>query len=77
MAAGHHFLDTLDSDSSLHFLDKGHQLANLCGDSYLQVEVLLRIAQLKWHIGDYCTAILHASQAQRLSKLSGYLYLEA
>ncbi|KAJ7887623.1 hypothetical protein B0H14DRAFT_3127573 [Mycena olivaceomarginata] len=42
-----------------------------------QCSVLLSIAQLKYRIGEYNTAQMHASEAQRLSQLSANLWQEA
>ncbi|KAJ7711081.1 hypothetical protein B0H14DRAFT_2645936 [Mycena olivaceomarginata] len=77
-AAGTYFLELeWDPARSLQFLNKALELSKLCGHSNLQTSVLQWIAHLKEYTGDYCTAILHASEAQRLSKLSGNLYAEA
>ncbi|KAJ7848249.1 hypothetical protein B0H14DRAFT_3673445 [Mycena olivaceomarginata] len=76
-AGGSHFDIEMDPAYSLQFLDKARQLGDICRDKNLQIQVLVMIAQLKWCIGEYCAAILHASKAQRLSKLWGNLYQEA
>ncbi|KAJ7918193.1 hypothetical protein B0H13DRAFT_1869672 [Mycena leptocephala] len=42
-----------------------------------QSQVLQVLAWVKWALGDYYTAQLHAYESQRLAKISGNLYLEA
>jgi hypothetical protein len=69
IAAGTYFFESeLDAARTMEFFDKAFQLSDQCGNSNVQIGVLLNIAQLKWCIGDYGTAILHSSKAQRLCK---------
>jgi tetratricopeptide (TPR) repeat protein len=77
-AAGTYFLRyTLDVTQPMHFYNKALKLANMCADSYQQCGILIQIALLKWSTGDYCTAQVHATEAQRLTHFSANLYQEA
>jgi tetratricopeptide (TPR) repeat protein len=66
----------MDLARSLPFLDKALQLSKQCGDNNQECQSLLLIASLKWRAGDPCSAKVHASEAQRLAKLSGNLFQE-
>ncbi|KAJ7302602.1 hypothetical protein DFH08DRAFT_826484 [Mycena albidolilacea] len=78
LTAGHHFLETeLDAPHSLQFFDKALQLSKLCGDKNEECNSLIWIAMLEWSTGDFRSAKVHVSEAQRLSKLSGNLFQEA
>ncbi|KAJ7302385.1 hypothetical protein DFH08DRAFT_826711 [Mycena albidolilacea] len=66
-----------DSPRAMQFFQQALELSKLCDDSNQQCGVLICIAWLKYNAGDYCTAQIHASEAQRLSKLSADLYQEA
>ncbi|KAJ7896709.1 hypothetical protein B0H14DRAFT_3605161, partial [Mycena olivaceomarginata] len=76
-AVGMCFQHQLDSPRAMQFFQQALELSKLCDDSNQQCGVLICIAQLKCSAGDYCTAQIHASEAQRLSKLSANLYQEA
>ncbi|KAJ7831555.1 hypothetical protein B0H13DRAFT_1915405 [Mycena leptocephala] len=77
-AAGIYFFNyKLDSLQAMVFYQKALELSKLSGDSNQWCSVLLSLAWLKYQTGDPCTAQEHASEAQRLSKLSANLYQEA
>ncbi|KAJ7898663.1 hypothetical protein B0H14DRAFT_2557153 [Mycena olivaceomarginata] len=67
----------LDIPQSIQFFQKALQCSKLCQDSDRECHVLMSIALLKWNAGDYCTAQMHATEAQTLSHLSANVYLEA
>ncbi|KAJ7368844.1 hypothetical protein DFH08DRAFT_762954 [Mycena albidolilacea] len=66
-----------NSSQAMSFFHKALDLSKLCEDTNKQCNVLLSIAQLKYSAGDYHTAQMHASEAQRLSQLSANLWQEA
>jgi tetratricopeptide (TPR) repeat protein len=77
-AAGCYSLDfRLDTPQALLFFQKALELSKLCGDSDQYSSVLLSIALLKHRTGNYYTAQEYATEAQRLSKLSGNLFQES
>ncbi|KAJ7082782.1 hypothetical protein C8R44DRAFT_904766 [Mycena epipterygia] len=59
------------------FLDKALILAKSCGNKKQQAIVLGGLALMLWNTGDYPAAKVHARRAQRLSQLSGDLYIES
>ncbi|KAJ7355875.1 hypothetical protein DFH08DRAFT_803809 [Mycena albidolilacea] len=77
-AAGFYFFNSrFDSPQALLFFHKALESAKQCGDTKEQCSISIGIAQLKYRVGDYCTAQVHATEAQRLSKLSANLFEEA
>ncbi|KAJ7778967.1 hypothetical protein B0H16DRAFT_1683249 [Mycena metata] len=52
-------------------------LAQSTGNSNKQSDVFLRIAFIKWMIGDYTAGQFYAKEAHRLAKIAGHLYREA
>ncbi|KAF8151114.1 hypothetical protein K438DRAFT_1778887 [Mycena galopus ATCC 62051] len=77
-AAGHYFFEIeMNPARSLQFLNKALQLSKLCENSNQECNCLIQLARLKWATGDYHSAKVHASEAQKLSKLSTNLYLKA
>jgi tetratricopeptide (TPR) repeat protein len=61
----------------MQFYQKALKLAKICPDNSHQCDFLINIAWLEWMSGEYCTAQVHASEAQRLSQHSANLYVEA
>jgi tetratricopeptide (TPR) repeat protein len=61
----------------MQFFQRALQLAEMCSDSSHKGTVLIDIAQLQCMTGEYYSAQVHSSEAQRLSKLSANLYNEA
>ncbi|KAJ7131116.1 hypothetical protein C8R44DRAFT_850016 [Mycena epipterygia] len=57
--------------------EKALSLAKLCGDSKELCIALELLAQLKWSMGDYHVAQMHACEAQEIAQLSANLYQEA
>ncbi|KAF8184096.1 hypothetical protein K438DRAFT_1937370 [Mycena galopus ATCC 62051] len=77
-AAAHHlFHHKADPQQATQFYHKALEMSKLCGDSTQECIVLIRGALFKWNTGDYCAANASAAAAQRLSKFSADLYLEA
>ncbi|KAJ7131073.1 hypothetical protein C8R44DRAFT_850005 [Mycena epipterygia] len=52
-------------------------LAKICGDLKLCAVASGRLAELKWSMGDYHAALIHAHEAQQIAQLSADLYHEA
>jgi hypothetical protein len=74
---GSHFIDyDFNSTQATQFYQKALQLSRLCADKKEECSVLIGISQLKCKVGDYCAGQMYASEAQKLSKLSGNLYQE-
>jgi hypothetical protein len=74
-AAGFHFnFYQLDQHQARQFYERALELYRSCDNSNGQCAVLCSIAELKWQIGDYRGAQVHAQEARRLSKLSANLY---
>jgi tetratricopeptide (TPR) repeat protein len=61
----------------MQFLDKALKLSRSAGDTNQQCRALIAMGSVELITGDYCTAQVHAREAQRLSKLSANLYDEA
>jgi tetratricopeptide (TPR) repeat protein len=77
-AAGNYtFYRELDLQKAMLFFQKALELFNLCKDINTKCEVLICMAQVKYSVGDYCTAQMYATEAQKLSKLSPNLFQEA
>ncbi|KAJ7131190.1 hypothetical protein C8R44DRAFT_731450 [Mycena epipterygia] len=57
--------------------EKALSLAKFCGDSRQHAVALGHLAQLKFYMGDYSAAQMHAREAQEIAQLSGNLYQEA
>jgi tetratricopeptide (TPR) repeat protein len=66
-----------DLPQAIQFFQRALKLAKMCPSSSHRCDVLIHIARLQFKTGQYCTAQVHASEAQRLSQISGNLYDEA
>ncbi|KAJ7862610.1 hypothetical protein B0H14DRAFT_495735 [Mycena olivaceomarginata] len=66
-----------NSSQAMSFFHKALDLSKLCEDTDEQCNILLTIAHFKQSVGEYRTAQMHASEAQRLSQLSANLVQEA
>ncbi|KAF8137892.1 hypothetical protein K438DRAFT_732958 [Mycena galopus ATCC 62051] len=66
-----------DATEATGLLQHALKLSEQCGDINEQCSVLFEISLLQNLIGLYAAAQDHASRAQKLTKLSGNLYLEA
>ncbi|KAF8214715.1 hypothetical protein K438DRAFT_1927030 [Mycena galopus ATCC 62051] len=66
-----------DSQRATQLRDQALEISEQCGDLNQQCHVLIQIGWHKWRIGDYSAGNTYAIAAQRLSKLSANLYLEA
>ncbi|KAJ7887526.1 hypothetical protein B0H14DRAFT_1235639 [Mycena olivaceomarginata] len=76
--AGFYFLNyTSNSSQAISFFHKALDLSKLCEDTNEQCNVLVGISQFEYDTGEYHTAQMHASEAQRLSQLSASLWQEA
>ncbi|KAJ7895132.1 P-loop containing nucleoside triphosphate hydrolase protein, partial [Mycena olivaceomarginata] len=77
-AAGIHFqFRRSDIHQAMQFCNKALDLSRSCQDTNEQCNILLRIAQLKYGIGDYCTAQVHIAEALQLLKSAPNLFQEA
>ncbi|KAF8207501.1 hypothetical protein K438DRAFT_1755541 [Mycena galopus ATCC 62051] len=70
----HISLRTGDFNQATQYLQMAQELSELCGDTGQQCRVLFSLSRLKCYTGDHCAAQV---LAQRVSKLSGDLYIEA
>jgi tetratricopeptide (TPR) repeat protein len=66
-----------DAPQAMQFYQRALKFAKMCPDNSPKCDVLIHIAQLQMLTGQYCTAQIYASEAQRLSQFSGNLYQEA
>ncbi|KAJ7444498.1 hypothetical protein FB451DRAFT_76175 [Mycena latifolia] len=66
-----------DPTLSMGFFDKALIFAKSSGDSSQQARVLLTIASLHWHSGNYHAAQIRLHEAQDISRLAGNLFLES
>ncbi|KAJ7445457.1 P-loop containing nucleoside triphosphate hydrolase protein, partial [Mycena latifolia] len=62
---------------ALEYLHKALDLAKSHGDMKQEALVLNRLGQIKWVIGDYPAAQLHAQASHQLAELAGDLYSQA
>ncbi|KAJ7330412.1 hypothetical protein DFH08DRAFT_940328 [Mycena albidolilacea] len=77
-ALGFYFLESrFDLPQAMQFYQRALTLSKMCPDSSPKCDILIKISQLQVLAGEYCTAQVHASEAQRLSQLSTDLYHEA
>ncbi|KAF8207505.1 hypothetical protein K438DRAFT_1755545 [Mycena galopus ATCC 62051] len=70
----HISLRTGDFNQATQYLQMAQELSELCGDTGQQCRVLFSLSRLKCYTGDHCAAQV---LAQRISKLSGDLFIEA
>ncbi|KAJ7309468.1 hypothetical protein DFH08DRAFT_1049812 [Mycena albidolilacea] len=66
-----------DPHQAMQYQQRALKLAKMCPDRSQECDILINMAQLQWMTGEYCTAKVHASEAQRLSHLSANLHDEA
>ncbi|KAJ7787104.1 hypothetical protein B0H14DRAFT_3163428 [Mycena olivaceomarginata] len=66
-----------EMSTAMLFHEKALELSRSCGDTNRQSFVLSHMAIIKLHTGDTRMAEMHISEARRLAKLSGNLYVEA
>ncbi|KAJ7434992.1 hypothetical protein FB451DRAFT_1194934 [Mycena latifolia] len=62
---------------ALKYLHKALDLAKSHGDIRQEALVLNRLGEIKWSLGNYPAAQLHAQAAHRLAELAGDLYSQA
>ncbi|KAJ7462904.1 hypothetical protein FB451DRAFT_1494950 [Mycena latifolia] len=62
---------------ALKYLDKALDLAKLHGDIRQETLVLAHLGEIKWCLGDYPAAQLHAQASHRLAELAGDLYYQS
>ncbi|KAJ7349632.1 hypothetical protein DFH08DRAFT_996813 [Mycena albidolilacea] len=65
-----------DIPQAMQFFNKALDLSRSCRDTNEQCSVLIRIAQLKYSTGDYCTAQAHIAEALQLLKSAPNLIQE-
>jgi hypothetical protein len=65
-----------DLPQAMQLCQKALNVSKICGDINLQCNALIDIACIKSNAGEYCTAQVYATEAQRLSKLSAILFQE-
>ncbi|KAF8138007.1 hypothetical protein K438DRAFT_1947057 [Mycena galopus ATCC 62051] len=74
----YHFLyEKADLCQTTQFLQKAVEMAELCRNWREQCGALIHLVVLQLRTGNYSAGNVHATAAQKLSKLSGNLYLEA
>jgi tetratricopeptide (TPR) repeat protein len=77
-AAGIYFYNAgLDLSQARLYFQRAVELSKLCGDTFGQCSIFTGIALLEWRVGDYRTSQIHATEAQKLAKLSANLFEEA
>ncbi|KAJ6576059.1 hypothetical protein DFH09DRAFT_1078411 [Mycena vulgaris] len=62
---------------STNYYQTGLSLAISTGNTRRQGQLLKDLAYIKWQTGDQAAGLMHASEAQRLAKMSGDLHKEA
>ncbi|KAJ7131112.1 hypothetical protein C8R44DRAFT_731378 [Mycena epipterygia] len=66
-----------DFVTSRQSYEKALSLAQICGDSRQHALALARLAMIKWSMGDYHAALMHAQEARQVAQLSANLHQEA
>ncbi|KAJ7480754.1 hypothetical protein FB451DRAFT_1446776 [Mycena latifolia] len=66
-----------DFARAIHFAEAGLLLSISSGNTNRQSELYTALAWIKWHIGDYSAAQVHAYESQRLARISANFYGEA
>ncbi|KAJ7449159.1 hypothetical protein FB451DRAFT_1531386 [Mycena latifolia] len=61
---------------ALKYLHKALNLAKSHGDMKQEASVLNHLGSIKWFLGDYPAAQLHAQASHRLAELAGYLHTQ-
>ncbi|KAF8209132.1 hypothetical protein K438DRAFT_1811808 [Mycena galopus ATCC 62051] len=76
-AVGHYFFYKKgDVQLASQFLHKALEKSELCEGTRWQCNVILTLGHFKWYTGNCSAAMAHATAAQKLSKVAGYLYQE-
>jgi tetratricopeptide (TPR) repeat protein len=66
-----------DLSSAVKYCETGISLAVSTGNTKRHCHGLVRLADIMWYFADYSKAQLHASEAQRIARISADLYQEA
>ncbi|KAJ7495123.1 hypothetical protein FB451DRAFT_1477655 [Mycena latifolia] len=66
-----------DIPRAISFAQNGLSLPISTGNTRRQADMLRQLGLIKWRTGDYSVALGHASESQRLARISGNLFVEA
>ncbi|KAF8156160.1 hypothetical protein K438DRAFT_1777586 [Mycena galopus ATCC 62051] len=76
-AAGFHFFEKADLYQATQFVQKALEMAELCGNRREQCNAWIILGIFQLRTSNFGVGNVHATAAQKLSKLSGDLYQEA
>jgi tetratricopeptide (TPR) repeat protein len=75
--AFYHHGNKHDIPTAINFCETAISLAASTGNTQRHSEALCYLARIKWCLGDFPSARVHACDAQRLARISGNLFREA